>query len=182
MVRRSSLLASIALLGAVFALAGCGSDTTTTTSAGATWADGVCSAVETFRAKVVAAKDSVKDKGPTEENIKAAATSVRDATDHLVADLEDLGPPKTTGGDEIQQTLDTLGSQLEADAKAVSDATSGSNSTLEAISAVSATLLKAQGEIATAADKLRAADVQGELKDAFDNAPACVALKEDTKS
>ena len=114
-----AVLASAALL-----LAGCGSkkSTTTTTSATVTWADGVCTAVTTYKTSLTDTSGALM-RDISAAGIEQAATDVKTATDTLVSDLKGLGKPETASGQQAKQIVDTLSTQLTADTKTIQDST-----------------------------------------------------------
>ena len=174
--------ATAAVAGSV-ALAGCGSSSesaaeTTSASATVTWADGVCSAAQTYKGALQDVSASVKGGSVSKSALQDAADKVRSATDTFVSSLHDLGKPGTAAGQAAKQTVDGLASQLQKDAQAISDATGGSSSALTVISEVSTTLVTAKGQITSAVDDLKQIDAKGELQEAFTTAPACKSLAE----
>lgn len=180
-------VARLALVAATVAgslgVAGCGSssDTSadqTTTSATVSWADGVCSAAQTYKGALQDVSASVKSGGVSKSALQDAADKVRKATDTFVSSLDGLGEPGTAAGQAAKETVDDLASQLEKDAQAIADATAESSSALTAISAVSATLVTAKDQIRSAYDDLKQIDAKGELQEAFSTAPACETLGE----
>jgi|tagenome__1003787_1003787.scaffolds.fasta_scaffold20929028_2 hypothetical protein len=178
-LRRSAYaVTTAAALAATLALGGCGSggdSTTTSASATATWADGVCAATSVYKESLQAASSSVKSGGLSKSALQDAADNVKSATDTYVSSLQDLDSPETSAGKTAKTTVDHLVEALQHDAETIADASSGS--ALEAVSVVSTTLVTARDEVASAVDELEKVDAKGELKTAFETAPACVALK-----
>jgi hypothetical protein len=179
-VARAALVTA-AVLGSV-ALAGCGSSSktsaeTTSTSPTATWANGVCSAAQTYKTSLQNASATVKSGSVSKSALQDAAKKVTAATDTFVSSLHGLGEPGTAAGQAAKKTVDDLASQLQKDAQAITDAAAGSSSALTVISVVSTTLVTAKGQITSAIDDLKQVDAKGELQAAFSTAPACAALK-----
>jgi len=173
MVRLGSLVALCVVLGAA---AGCGGSGggTTTVSATVTWADGLCSAVTTYKDSLTQTKDSLKS-GVSKSSLNDAAKSVEDATNTFVSALGDLGTPDTEAGKTAKEAVDNLSTTLQKTSDTVQSAASES-SLLGAVSVVSAALVSAQTAAKNAVDQLKSTDAQAELEDAFKQAPACDGL------
>jgi hypothetical protein len=181
-VRRIARILLLSLYISVsYCLAGCGSESSsTTTTAAESWANGACSALTDYKTAVTTAVSSVQAAGLSEAALQTAAKSISSATDTLVSSVKSLGVPNTAGGDQVKQALDTLTTQLQQDVDEL-QAAAKESSPVDALTKASATLTKAKGQLTTAADALKSADAKGELKDAFDTAPACADLRKDTK-
>jgi uncharacterized protein YukE len=175
MLRRHSAAVLTAAVAAA-AAAGCGGSGggTTTVSATVTWADGLCSAVTTYKDSLTQTKDSLQS-GVSKSSLNDAAKSVKDATNTFASALGDLGTPDTEAGKTAKQAVDDLSKTLQKTANTVQSATSES-SLLGAVSVVSAALLSAQTAAKNAINQLKSTDAQAELQDAFKQAPACDGL------
>ena len=162
--------AAVPVLLAAVALTGCGSSEEASPTV--TWANGLCSAITTYSTALRDAGTTVQSGGVSQSSIQDAANTVTDATKTFASAVGDLGAPETSAGEAAKQTLDNLSSQLEEDANAIKDATSGS-SALSAVSAVSSTLLTAKDQVTSAIDDLTSLGAKSELQQAFADAEAC---------
>jgi hypothetical protein len=174
--RSARLLGAAAAVALAVFAAGCGSNKsagTTTTSSTVDWANGVCSAVSTYQASLTAAAKSLTG-NLSKTGLQDAADQAKKATDTFVSTTKGLGKPDTDSGKQAKATLDTLSSQLNADATAVKSASE--SSLLTGISTASATLVTAKKQITTAFDQLKGLDPKGELGDAFSQAASCSSL------
>ena len=171
-------LALVALgLSSLLVAAGCGGSSSKESSA-EEWAGGLCSALTTWTSSVKSSANSLKG-NPSEDGLKSATGDIKSASDTLVSDLKDLGKPDTKAGQDAKDAVDQLSSEVEDDVQEMQSAVdnvSGVQGVLTASSSVSATLYKMGNQINSAASKLESADPGGELKQAFQNAPACKDL------
>jgi methyl-accepting chemotaxis protein len=157
--------------------AGCGGSSSNESSA-EEWAGGLCSALTTWTNSVKSASNSLRS-NPSKDSLKSAAGDIESASDTLVGDLKDLGKPDTKSGQDAKDAVDQLSSEVGDDVQEMQsavDKVSGVQGVLAATSSVSATLSKMGNQINSAASKLDSADPGGELKQAFQNAPACKSL------
>ena len=171
-------LALVALgLSSLLVAAGCGGSSSKESSA-EEWAGGLCSALTTWTSSVKSSANSLKG-NPSEDGLKSATGDIKSASDTLVSDLKDLGKPDTKAGQDAKDAVDQLSSEVEDDVQEMQsavDKVAGVQGVLAGTSSVSATLSKMGNQINSAASKLESADPGGELKQAFQNAPACKDL------
>ena len=172
---RRAIGAALGCLVASLAVSGCGSSSKSTTPQAVTWADGVCSAVTSYKASLADAASTLESGQISKPAIKEAATHVKSATQDFTATLRDLGKPGTTAGQQARTTLDGLSSSLQTEAQRIQESTS--ESTLSAVSVASTALLNAQSQVTAAWDKLKVLDPKGELHDAFSKAESCSSLE-----
>lgn len=178
MIGRLGLLAIAAALA--LAASGCGgsddsSDATTE------WAGGVCSAITTWESAITSAVNSVKD-NPSKEGVDNAVTDAKDATKSFTDDLKGLGKPETDAGQQAEDALNQLTSDIDAGVQQIEQAiqtaeAAGATGVLNAISAVSATLSTLTSQATTTFSQLQQLDGGQELKDAFDKADSCDELR-----
>jgi hypothetical protein len=170
-------IALVALvLSSVVVAAGCGGSSNELSAED--WASGACTAVTTWTSSVKSAGSSLKS-NPSEESLSGATGDIKSASDTLVGDLKDLGKPDTEGGQDAKDAVDQLSSEIEDDVQEMQNAVdnvSGVQGLVTAATSVSATLSKMGNQISSAASTLGSADPGGELKQAFQNAPACKGL------
>lgn len=167
---------SLALVALVAALAaGCGSDKSKDSSSSTTdWANGVCSAVTTYRDSLTKAADSLKG-NVSKAGFEDASKQVQTATKSFVDETKSLGKPNTDSGKQAKDTLDTLSSQLNNDLDTIKGADGAG--LVQGLSVVTGALASAQTQVQTAFDQLKSLDAKGELSDAFDKASACSSLR-----
>ncbi len=172
---RLALGAVVACLAALLVASGCGSTDKSTTPQAVTWADGVCSAVTTYKSALGDTAATLKGGQLSKSAVHDAVKSVQSATQDFTATLRDVGKPGTTAGAQAKATLDGLASDLQKNAQTIRESTSGT--ALSAASVTSTTLLTAQSQVTAAFDKLTALDPKGELHDAFSKAQSCSSLE-----
>jgi hypothetical protein len=168
----AALLVSLTLLAA-----GCGKSKS---PSAADWANGVCSALSTWKTSITSAVDSVTSGNLTKDSVKSAADDAKNATNKLTSDLKKLGRPNTNAGAQAQQTVDQLSNQvssgvdtIQTTVKNVSSVSSG----LAAVSTVSATLKTINTQISAAYRTLSNLDPGGELQKALQSAPDCAPFR-----
>ena len=183
-VRRSIVLTFLVLAVAALA-AGCGGsdDETTTTaevSATAEWADGLCSAVSTWKGELSTIASQFTDPSAlTEDGLQTAADDAKAATDTFRDDLEGLGTPDTESGEDIRASVDELSTTVQAEVDSIETAAGDVSSLADVPNAVMAT--KASIETMSTAlsstiTKIKDADAQGEITDEIDNSPDCASM------
>ena len=173
-MRRAVLVAALGL--AVLA-AGCGGDDSSPEG----WADDFCTAVEDWRERVQDAAGQLAEPSTlSEEELDDSIRQAVAASDDLLADLGELGPPEVEARDEIERELDHLESILReraTNARAGIDQPAGSVSeALARLAALSRELSAAAASIELTIQKLQALDPAGELKQALESSDACESL------
>jgi len=182
-VRRTYILTFLVLALAAVA-AGCGGSddetTTTETSASAEWADGLCSAISTWKSELSSIASQFTDLSSlTEDGLQSAADDAKEATDTFRDDLQGLGTPDTESGEEIRSSVDELSSTVETEVDSL-ETTVGDVSSLAdvptAVTAATASIEKMSTALSSTITTIKAADAQGEIKDAIDNSPDCASV------
>jgi hypothetical protein len=167
-------------IGAVLLAGGCGDDesssgTTSTTQ----WADDLCSAISTWTNSVKSAGESLKGGSLSKESLTGAADEIKAATGTFADDLGGLGTPDTEAGQQAQDSIDTLSSDIEKDVdeieRALDDA-SGVRGAGAALTTISRTLTTMTDQISSTFSDLERLDAGGELEDAFRQADSCSSL------
>jgi len=173
-----AVAASVLALAAGCGSSGGGSETTTTgASATETWASGVCSSITTWQAAITSAAGSLKS-DPTTDGLQTAAGDAKSATETLASDLKGLGKPDTAAGQQAQDSLEGLSTDLQQGVDTIDGAVkdvSGASGVLAAVSTVTGTLATMGTQVTTTVTDLQGLDT-GELKDAFANSSACDSL------
>ena len=143
------------------------------------WADGLCSAINTWTDSLRSASQSVTGGNLSQNSLEQAATDLKDSTAQLKDDLEDLGKPDLDSGDKAEESVDQLSSNLSDDVDkisgAIDDAKNG-GSIANALSTVTSTISSMGTHVQTAFSDLEQLDPQGELESAFKNASSCKSL------
>ena len=157
--------------------AGCGGDDESEADPTAAWASDFCTAVTTWKDELESvASDFSSPSDLPEESIKSAADETKSATDTLRDTLRDLGAPDTASGQQIQDAADSFSNTVEDETAKIQDAAEGVSSITELPAAVS-TISTSVSAILTAGSEARQtiedADVDGELRTAFENSPEC---------
>ena len=176
-MKLTAALASLLVL-AVLA-AGCGGGGGKDTTSAQDWADGVCSAINTWTDSLSSAGQSLSGGNLSKDSLESAAGDVKDATSQLKDDLSGLGTPDTKSGDQAKQTTDELSKNIQQGVDtidgAVKDATNG-GSIVTALTTVTSTLSTMASQMQTAFGQLEKLDPGGELESAFKNASSCKNL------
>ena len=167
------------LCGALALLvAGCGGDE----SASAQWADDFCTSVGDWRDEVESAASELADPAAIdEETLDEAVRKAVAATDDLLADLGQLGPPETDAGHEIEQQLNDLEDILRARASQTRKALEQPASSVSDAFARLATIARQLADSAQAVEqtiaRIRRLDPAGELEQALRESAACDGLR-----
>lgn len=144
------------------------------------WADGVCSAIQTFGQSVQSSISGLKNASSLDDASQKAKSSLDDATQELVNTMQKLGKPPTSGGKKAQQALQDLSKQLEADANQVKQLLSSEPSTPQEIAStfteIGSVFQEAVSQVRSTASDLKGLK-DGTLRKAFQNAPSCKELK-----
>lgn len=172
------LIGPVALLVSLVVLAaGCGKSKPPTPT---DWANGVCSALSTWKTSITSDVDSLQGGNLTKDSVKSAADDANNATKKLTDDLKKLGKPNTNAGAQARQTVDQLSSQvsdgvdtIQTTVKNISSVSSG----LAAVTTVSSTLKTLNNQIAAAYKTLSNLEPGGELQKAFQSAPDCAPFR-----
>jgi hypothetical protein len=171
---------AVAAVGAAVLAAGCGGGgSDQDTSAAVSWADGVCQAVGSWQTSAKTATDTLTGGVPTRSAVTQAAQDVEAATRTLAKDLRALGAPKTEGGAEVKQSLNSLADSLSKSADQIRTAVDGAStgSVLTAATSIGQTLTTTGEQVKTAVQQIDDADAGDELRNAFETADSCGDLQ-----
>ena len=143
------------------------------------WADGVCSAINTWTDSLKSAGQSLTGGNLSENALTGAASDLQDSTAQLKDDLGSLGKPDLSAGDKAKETVDSLSSNIQSGVDkidgAIKDAKNG-GSLVGALSTVTSTISTMGTQVQTAFTDLENLDPGGELESAFKNASSCKSL------
>ena len=179
--KRTLLAATVA--GLALLAAGCGgsgdSSSSTDVSPTTEWAEGLCSAINTFSTSITSIVDPIKSGDISEDSLTTAVDDAKSATDTLVSDLEGLGKPDTEAGQEAKDSVDQLSTDLQASVTTIEDELDGASGIADYIAAAPA-ILTALGTMGTDVQStfttLQGLDAKGELETAFEGASSCADL------
>ena len=188
-MRRNWLAAAIVLGIAVVVLAAVIARVTEDDSgplSATAWADSVCTSLSDWRSSITALAD-VSGGELTKESLGEKLDTAQTATEQLVTELNDLGPPDLEAGDQLKQQLNTAADgiessydSLEAGAQDALDADSP-NAFLQALAALAPEFQKLLDQVRATVTDLEnanvAEDAKTELQQAFANAESCQALE-----
>jgi membrane protein implicated in regulation of membrane protease activity len=165
------------LVGVVLALAGCGGDDS---SASENYANGVCLSLSSWVTDVQETVQSLTDAGlgTSREDLQASWDETKDATETLVNDLEQLGPPETEDGEQAKSELDALGTELTQQIDAIEQALDSGGGVTAVAAEVSAAISAAANAVKTTYQDLQGLDPAGELREAFEDSDDCGALED----
>jgi hypothetical protein len=169
-VRFFALSICLAALAAV--LASCGGEDEPPAQA---WADDVCTRINTWGQELrdIATGGSVAE-------IQQALDQAVTATDDLVTDLQEIGPPETESGAEAKAAVDELaGSTKERvdRVRAEAEDAEGSSDLLQLAASVATELDAAQQEARATFDQVSDLDPSGELREGIESSEACDELR-----
>jgi hypothetical protein len=173
-VRHTLLLPALA---AVVLAAGCGgsSQPETTTD----WANGLCTAITTWKSSITSAADSLKGGDISKASLQSAYDDVRSATSTFEDDIKGLGKPDTQAGEQAKDLLGSLAQEVDDGVQTIKDAVDSASSVtgiLKAVSVASATLGIMASQVSLTFRQLRNLDAAGELESAFKDADSCASL------
>jgi hypothetical protein len=166
------------VVAALLPLTGCGGgdDDGDDTEA---WATSVCTEMNTWVGDVEDAVDSLSGEGLQidRDDVEAAVTQAKDATDELVDGLQGLGPPETDAGQQAKSELDELGTQLQQQMDQVEQSVEGDTRPLALAQTAGTAIATAASEVQSTFDSIQSLE-GGELRDAFESADSCDELRE----
>ena len=170
------VLALTALLGAAVPASAGGSETSPKQ-----YAKGVCSALSDFGNAVNSTIDDLKDATSLDEAASTASGGVQQATDDLEQALGSLEAPSGKDAKKAQQAIDDLGQSLSETADSIQQELSDPPTTTEGVAAlfaqIGSDIQKAVSDVKATATELKGLAPNGELRNAFESAPACNQLK-----
>ena len=180
--RMKLLLGLASFLALAVLAAGCGgggSSSSDSTKPPEEWADGVCSAINTWTDSLQSAAKSVTGGNLSENSLKQAASDLEDSTAQLKDDLDGLGKPDLESGDKAKEDVDTLSSNISDGVDkidgAIKDVQNGGG-IVNAVTTVTSTISTMGNQVQTTFNELKNLDPAGELKSAFENASSCNSL------
>jgi hypothetical protein len=143
------------------------------------WANGVCSAITTWKTSIKSSSDSLKGGNLSQDSLKTTAGDITSATETLESDLKDLGKPNTQAGQQAQDSIDQLSSELKTDTDAIKSAAngiSGVSTVRPAVATIRTTVTTMRNQVSSTVTSLKQLDPKGELGTAFQQSSACTQL------
>jgi len=178
-MKLTAVIASFLLLAVLAAGCGGGGGGSSDTESAQDWADGVCSAINTWTDSLRSAGQSLTGGNLSESALTGAASDLQDSTAQLKDDLGNLGKPDLSSGDKAEETVDTLSSNIQGEVDkidgAIKDAKNG-GSLVGALNTVTSSISTMGSQVQTAFSDLEKLDPGGELESAFKNASSCKSL------
>jgi methyl-accepting chemotaxis protein len=178
-VPRTLALPALSLVMLVSLVAsGCGGNDTSSTES---WANDVCTELDTWANTVTTTVKGVMSKGTsvTRADLQAAANQASSATSDLVDGLKQIGPPDTDSGDQAQQQVSQLGDELQQDADQVRTLVQNTPSTVAGVISTAQSVL---GQIGSAADQVKATltslqQLGSDVRSGIEQSDACTELR-----
>jgi hypothetical protein len=150
------------------------------------WAGEVCTSLSDWRSSITSLAD-VSGGTLTRDTLRKKLTDAQVATEQLITDLKNIGPPETASGTQLKNELQQSGDQLE---KSYENLKSGAQDALDADSTVgflqglaklAPDFQKLLNEISSTIQTLESSNVAGdsadEVKQGFQNAQSCQDLR-----
>jgi hypothetical protein len=167
----------VVLVGA--ACGGSGDDSTTTNAAAAQdWANGLCTATNTYINSLTSLGKTLQGGNVTKDSLNSALDDAKSATQTFGDDVKGLGSPPVADS-KTKNALEDLQSELTKDADTIKNAlsdVSGVSEALSAVSTITGTLATVGTTISSTYNEIKQADPKGTVQSAFQNAPACSSL------
>ena len=175
----------ICVLAVAVALAGCGGDDDEPQAQGddqptaQAWADDVCSRIEAWEQElrdIVAADEEGSGTEELRQKLDRAAT----ATDDLLTDLQEIGPPDTESGAEAKDEVDALAESTRERVDRVrteAENAEGASDALRVGASILTELDAAQHEVRETFDSVQDLDPSGELREGIEGSESCGELR-----
>ncbi len=166
-----------ALLTAVVLLAGCGGDEE---SPQAKWANEFCGAVSDWKTTLTGLATDFSS-GVSKDVVTEKLNEAQDATNKLVEDLKQIGPPETESGDEAKAEVDQFAEDAQSSITTIKDEANGladasAAELLSGVSAIAREFSTLVGEASSTLSQIQELDPQGELGDAIRSDETCQSL------
>lgn len=150
------------------------------------WADSVCASLVDWRSSITSLAD-VSGGTLTRDTLREKLGDADSATDQLVANLRDLGPPDLEAGAEVEQALDDTAHGLETSYQSLKTGAQNAADAdtpaafLQALAALAPDFQRLLDQIGETITALQSASLFGqssaELERAFADAESCQALR-----
>jgi hypothetical protein len=188
-VRRSWLIAGVVIVAAAVVAAVVivkATDDNSNSVSTTQWADDVCTSLSDWRSSIESLA-TVSGGSLSRDDLRQKLSDAQVATEQLITDLKDIGPPDTEAGTELKQQLQDSADSLQqsyenlkAEAQDALDADSAT-AFLQGLAKLAPDFQNLLNETASTLDTLQSSDVAGsssdEIKQAFDDAQSCQTLR-----
>jgi hypothetical protein len=177
-MKRLTLGALVLVSASVIVAAGCGGDDSATGTSADEWAQEFCTTVVAYRDDLEQIRDGLGESLDV-GSLEVAADDASARTDEFVDELRALGPPDTESGQEVEDSIEALADTAEAekdDVQEAVDAVSDVSDLPGALTTIGTSLQEMATALQRTVDAIEAADVDGELKTAFEQNAACDEL------
>ena len=179
---KGRLLVPAVVAAVALAAAGCGgsssssgSDTTPTNE----WADSLCSSITTWTSSLTSIVGDLQSGGITKDSLQTAVGDAKTATDEFTTSLGNLGKPDTEAGQQAQDSVNNLSSEIQTDMTTIEEAVNGASGVsgvLNAVTVTKDTLTKAGTQVSDTLTGFQDLDAKGELEAAFKQSDSCKKL------
>jgi hypothetical protein len=146
------------------------------------WANGVCSAFQTFGDSVQSTLSGLSGSDSLDDASSDVKSGLDDATKQLEDSLQKLGKPPTPNASKAQSTIQNLSKELQSDADDVEQLLSPPPSTPQEIastfSQIGSEVQKAVNQVQSTASTLQGLKGNNALKQGFQSASACKQLEQ----
>ena len=161
--------------------AGCGSsDDTSDTTPTTEWADGLCSSITTWQSEITTIVNSLKGGNLSQDSLTAAVDDAEEATRNFTTSLKSLGRPDTEAGQQAQESVSELTTQIDDDMTKIQDAVSNASGlagVIAAVPTITSTIQSAGNQVADTISGFEELDAKGELESAFKDADSCEDMR-----
>jgi gas vesicle protein len=150
------------------------------------WAGQVCTSLSKWRTSITSLAD-VSGATLDRDTLREKLTDAQVATEQLITDLQNIGPPETTSGTQLKQQLQKQGDEIQ---KSYENLKAGAQNALDAsttvdflrrLSSLAPDFQKLLNQISTTIDTLQSSNVAGdsadEVRQGFENAESCKKLR-----
>jgi len=166
---------------AVLALvaAGCGGDESSS-SPTEKWANSFCTAITTWKDSLTSVTEQFSSPSSlTSETLTDAANDAKSSTDTFVDELRALGPPETESGEAVKSSIDELSNTVESEVakiESTAESVSGLADLPSAITSITTSISAMSSALSSTVQTAESADVDGELRTALEDTPACADI------
>src|SRR4051794_11457094 len=179
MSKRLVLLAAVAVCALLAAGCGSSNDSSSDTTPTTEWADGLCSSITTWQTEITTIIDSLKGGNLSKDSLAAAADDADEATRNFTTSLKSLGRPDTEAGQQAQDSVNELTTQIDDDMQKIQDTVSNASGVagvLAAVPTITSTIQAAGNQVADTISGFQDLDAKGELESAFKGSDSCKNL------
>ena len=179
MPKRLLPIVAVAVSVCAVLAAGCGSSSESDTTPTVDWANGLCSSITTWQTSITSIIDSLKGGNLSKDSLTAAVDDAEEATRTFTSDLKGLGRPDTEAGQQAQDSVNELTTQIDDDMTKIQDTVSNASGVagvLAAVPTITSTIQSAGNQVADTVSGFQDLDAKGELEAAFKSADSCKTL------